>query len=434
MYVGDYLSTNLGHEVINLFKADNEKHYIYLNATGNYASIHSGRIGYMLFVKYHNENEMEVIGMATELKEVAGCNQSLGQNYKALNKSIHEAQREFIEQEPEGGVKYGGVSILEIFNNAEQQSIFITYKAEKVYKPTSGLHIFLRYGENAKNEIVGNNLYFALKSYNLPKTSLKSYIYPDDLEHKSADYSNILDNLIKNTSLWSTEDVEKVNVENAQIQQSVSIFDICQIQNDENRFSYALAYFMMQKKYRELWQKFFATHGITLSGNYTVTREESAKIEDNKWNHKNKPSGGRIDLLVRDEKNIVVIENKIKSDINTKESDKDDTTQLNRYVNYVEWLVKNCEGAKPDSHFIILTPKYNIPNVGEKMSKIYSIVTYHDLYYFLSENKSVFADDGNFIDFHNAMFRHTHNNVNDYLYYEMMEKFAQRIKDATDKK
>ena len=72
MYVGDYLSTNLGHEVINLFKADNGNHYVYLNSTGNFASVHKGKIGYMLFVKYHKEDEMEVIGMATELEEVVG--------------------------------------------------------------------------------------------------------------------------------------------------------------------------------------------------------------------------------------------------------------------------------------------------------------------------------------------------------------------------
>ena len=434
MYVGDYLSTNLGHEVINLFKADNGNHYIYLNSMGNFASAHKGKIGYMLFVKYHKENEMEVIGMATELTEVVGSDQSLGQNYKALNKTIHAAQKKFIENEPEGGVKYGKVSILDIFNNAEQQSIFITYTAGKVYKPVKGSRIFLRYGENIQNEVVDNNLYFALKSYNLPKTSLKSYIYPEENEDRKADYDNVFEKLICNANLWTTEDVKRVNVDNSQIQQTVSIFDICQIQNDENRFSYAIAYFMMQKKYRELWQKFFSNHGIDLSDNYTVTREESAKIEDAQWDHAEKPSGGRIDLLIRDEKNIVVIENKIKSDINTKESDKDDATQLNRYVNYVEWLIENCDGTKSKSHFLILTPKYNIPDVGEDMKKIYSIVTYHDLYHFLLENKSVFANDRNFVDFHNVMFRHTHNNVNDYLYYEMMEKFVHRIKQARNKK
>ena len=55
MYVGDYLDSNLGHEVINLFKADNNQHYIYLNATGNFAKEHQGEMGYMLFVKYYNK-------------------------------------------------------------------------------------------------------------------------------------------------------------------------------------------------------------------------------------------------------------------------------------------------------------------------------------------------------------------------------------------
>ena len=430
MYVGDYLDSNLGHEVINLFKADNGNHYIYLNATGNFAKEHSGKIGYMLFVKYHQENEMEVIGMATELKEVDGSDLSLGKDYKTLSKEIYNAQKQFIKDE--GGIEYGGVSILDIFNNAEQQSIFITYKAGNVYLPAKSLRIFLRYGADAQNELNGKKLFIALKSYNLPKTSLKSYIYPENDESKYIDYGNVLDNLIKNKALWTTKGVEKVNVENTKIQHSVSIFDICQIHNDENRFSYALAYFMKQRKYRELWQRFFAEEGAELGENYTVTREESAKIEDNDWDHENKPSGGRIDLLVKDDKNIIVIENKIKSDINTKTSDKGDTTQLDRYVNYIEWLIQNSEGEKPAPHFIILTPKYNIPEIGN-MKQFYSIITYEKLHNFLLKNRSVFEDDSNFVDFYNAMFRHTRDNVNDYLYYEMMEKFVQRINEATNK-
>jgi hypothetical protein len=429
MYVGDYLSTNLGHEVINLFKADNGNHYVYLNSTGNFAAVHKGKIGYMLFVKYHKEDEMEVIGMATELEEVVGSDQSLGQNYKTLNKTIHAAQKEFIKHEPDGGVKYGGVSILDIFNNAEQQSIFITYKAGKVYKPVKELRIFLRYGENAQNEVVGNNHYFALKSYNLPKTSLKSYIYPENNEDKCVDYNNVLKNLINNKELWTTEGIEKVNVKNTKIQQSVSIFDICQIHNDENRFSYALAHFMMQKKYRELWQKFFAQRGIELGKDYTVTREEDANIKDSEWDNDNKPGGGRIDLLIKDDNNIIVIENKIKSDINTIATDGDDSTQLNRYVNYVDWLVQTEYEQKPNSYFIILTPSYNIPTIkDEDMKKLYKIITYADLYSFLKNNLFNFYNDANFVAFFEAMERHTHKNVNDYLYYEMQEKFYRRIK------
>ncbi len=32
MYTGSYLSSNLGHEVINMFQDDQGNHYLYLNA------------------------------------------------------------------------------------------------------------------------------------------------------------------------------------------------------------------------------------------------------------------------------------------------------------------------------------------------------------------------------------------------------------------
>ena len=69
MYVGDYLASNLGHEIINLYQADNGGNYIYLNSSGDFVKAHQGRVGYMLFVKYYSIGEVEVIGMATGLNE-----------------------------------------------------------------------------------------------------------------------------------------------------------------------------------------------------------------------------------------------------------------------------------------------------------------------------------------------------------------------------
>ena len=37
MYVGDYLTSNLGHEVINMYQADDNNYYLYLNAYGSFA-------------------------------------------------------------------------------------------------------------------------------------------------------------------------------------------------------------------------------------------------------------------------------------------------------------------------------------------------------------------------------------------------------------
>ncbi len=425
MYVGDYLSENLGHEVINFFKADNGRHYIYLNATGNFAKEHENKIGYMLFVKYYDKGLVEVIGMAKGLEEVPGANMSL--NRSGVDMEIWKMQKDYIDNiDKEGGISYAGVSILDIFNNAEQQSIFITYKADKVYRIKSSIRRFIRFSNADENR--GSNLpteeVIQLGEHKQAKASLKQYIYPSD----SSDYDSLFA-LFNDSSLWENEVVDKVNVENLSIksQRKVSIFDICKIQNNENCFSDALKYFMEQSEYYELWKEFFAKYGIDLQKNFTVAREESAKIESTEWNRKN-PSGGRVDLLIRDGENIVVIENKIKSDINTIATDGDDSTQLNRYVNYVNWLVKNNEGAKP--HFIILTPSYNSPTIkDEKMAEMYSIIKYADLYNFLEEHLFSFYNDANFVAFFEAMHRHTHENVNDYLYYEMLEKFVRRIKE-----
>ena len=430
MYVGDYLSTNLGHEVINMFQADNGNHYIYLNATGNFAPIHSGKIGYMLFVKYHAEGIFEVIGKAEGLTDIDGANATLKQDYKAVDPTISKAQNDYIEKE---NITYGGVPIRKIFSDAEQQNIFVTFKAARLYKPNS--RIFIGYGVDA--DVV-------LNGYKQAKTSLKTYVYPEgtfigdqkreNIEEKKVDYTKLL-GLIEQDNLW-VESNECINDDLLKIKsREVSIFDICQIQNDENRFSYALAYFMTQPKYKKLWQNFFKQYGIKLRDNYTVTREESAKIEDKEWDNATKPSGGRIDLLIRDERNIIVIENKIKSDINSIEGDSEGE-QLERYYNYVSW---STQVGKPDEgrvpHFLILTPNYNPPHIkSDAMKELYSPFMYYgDLYNFL-EITSAVKDDSNFKAFFEAMHRHTHENVNDYLYYDMLEKFVRRIKANQDKK
>lgn len=441
MYVGDYLMSNLGHEVINLYQADNGGNYLYLNSTGDFVQAHQGMVGYMLMVKYHGPGEVEVIALASGLEDVYKADKKFRGKYSEVDEDIYAQQQEFIRAE--GGVSYGGVSILDIFSTSGQQSVFITYKARKIFVPKKGISLFIRFHLSEQQKYPqhkDSDVVVVLEGYQQAKASLKQYIYPEgtykgdltkgDIQKKQRDYRIVFETLIADMSLWE-ESNNKVDEEELLrvSRRKISLFDICQIQNDENRFSYALAYFMMQANYRGLWQKFFTERGIELGSNYTVYREESAKIEDDNWDHEKKPSGGRIDLLIRDDKNIIVIENKIKSDINTKESDQNDTSQLDRYKNYIEWLTENSD-VKLQPHYRILTPKYNIPDVKKEMKEIYPIITYSELYDFLQKNKSAFEDDRNFVDFHNAMFRHTHDNVNDYLYYEMMEKFINRISEA----
>ena len=423
---GEYLHTNLGHEVINFFQADNGIHYLYLNATGNFAKEHKNKIGHMLFVKYYDKGIVEVIGMATGLEDVPGANMPLKRDkkFKEVDENIWKHQIDFINNEK---VCYGGKSILDIFSGAEQQSIFITYKAEKVYRIKSSHRIFICFSSvNSDANLPIGGIVIKLSEINQAKTSLKQYIYPSNSDK---DYE-VLKKLIDDEYLW--ESVGKVDLDQYKAsRQMISLFDICQIQNNENCFSNALAYFMMQPQYYELWVEFFEKFKIdeefkiNLDKDFSVEREASAKIEEdhNEEDHNTKPSGGRIDLLIRDGKNIIVIENKIKSDINSVAKDKFDCNQLDRYVNYIEWLKSENEKG----HFILLTPNYNVPTLKEEMQNIYKIVTYGEVYDFLSQHKFKFENDLNFVAFINAIKRHTFKTENEYYFQEMMEKFYRRL-------
>ena len=474
MYAGNYLASNLGHEIINLFQADNGKHYIYLNPKGNFDKAHKDKdaadeevkdkIKYMLFVKNHSSEEFEVIGLATGLQSVNGVDCTLSRKLSDRNEEVYKKQVEYIKSQPGRDITYGGKAILKLFNDAEQQSIFITYKAKEVFIPKK--RIFISYNPETEDINTDKLIRIVLKGYNKPSTSLRSYIYPEGTfkgdgtrpteevkKKRISDYQNLVENLINNSKLWQEQN-KKVNPNDAGDgkPREVSLFDICQILDDENRFSNALSYFLTQPQYKELWKGFFKNVNcqnlkegkkerlnidVDFGKAYEVTREESAKIEDD--SHKKKDGvtgGGRIDLVIRDSQNIIVIENKIKSDVNTVPNDKKDKTQLNRYVEYVNWLLakdKDKEKENITSHFIILTPNYNIPEISEEMKQYYKIITYGDLHKFLKGRNEVEAD-ANFKAFFEAMHRHTHENVNDYLYYDMLEKFVRRIKANQDKK
>lgn len=441
MYVGDYLTSNLGHEVINLYQADNGGNYIYLNSTGDFVKAHQDKIGYMLFVKYYGIGEVEVIGLAKGLHDVYQADQQFSGKYDGVNKVVFAQQQEYVKKE--GGISYGGVSIFDIFGEAGQQSVFITYKADKVYIPKAGKRLFIRfYSEKAVDYPAhdASDIVVALEGYQQAKASLKQYIYaegtyPGDLtkrnvEAKCNDYRKIFQAFVADEALWE-ESNNQVDAEdlNSFGERKVSLFDICQIQNDENKFSNALAYFMMQ--YPHLWRNFFLRHGVDIGTAFSIAREEASKIEDSNYNHKKYPSGGRIDLMLRTDEAIVVIENKIKSDINSIAEDCEGK-QLRRYYNYAVWLSENKKSSdyKKSKHFFVLTPKYNQPSIDdEEMKHLYSVITYADVYDYLTEYFRDIQGDSNFVAFYDAMYRHTLDNVNDYLYYEMQEKFFRRIKE-----
>ena len=96
MYTGSYLSSNLGHEVINMFQADNDKHYLYLNSKGNFSK-DGASVSTMLLVRGIGEKRVEIIGLAKNLKFVKSAQCKLPRDLGRVNKKIQKQQWDYIQ-------------------------------------------------------------------------------------------------------------------------------------------------------------------------------------------------------------------------------------------------------------------------------------------------------------------------------------------------
>lgn len=286
----------------------------------------------------------------------------------------------------------------------------------------------------------------------------------------------MLHDICKNKTLWK-KGIKKVEVPDNLSEQQDSLFDICRIQDDENKFSNALSYFI--EKYPDIWINFFKEqYSIDLSKIDSVTREEDAKVDKPDWKDK---TGGRIDLLIRSENYYIILENKI--DSNVIKDEKTGKTQLERYYNYVKYLQieekERLDKAKRDlkdpkklNHNLrgtwldkfnnlttdinktkkdlknlpvfkerevvgfVLAPNYNPPTDSELEVKNnagqivynYKPVSYKEIYDWLEDNAMETIDkDPNFKAFYNAMKKHTYVTKGESIREDMMNIFFTRI-------
>lgn len=492
MYTGSYLSTNLGHEVINMFQADNGRHYLYLNAKGNYSS--RGReVGTMLLVRGLGDNHIEVVGMAKNLHPVASACCTLSRNFEMINERVQDEQIKFMNSTGHE-IRYGGVPVTDIFGERGQQSIFVSYWTEKrdFYTPRKGNTLIIEFtpsgaesadmmtGISRKKKGTGEEIIVRLREHNFASTSLHQFINDgEDLRILSKVCEVKKD---EEESLWENQNnMIELPIECDECR--TSLFDICQIQNDENRFSNALSYFI--DKYPELWQRFFQEYlnDDHLGRILSVTREEDAKIDDKTYQP---PTGGRIDMLLRTDNSYLIIENKIDSDVIVQNN----VSQLSRYYNYVSHLIQeeteHCEDCIQDCQArlearvrqydglserakenergvkwnkeisdlsqklqkaklqskhvrekriigLVLAPDYNMPEddklvVSEHIR--FRKLPYSAMYEWLKIHAGEEMDkDDNFRDFHNAMKRLKYSHRSISLYEEMKDRFYTRIRN-----
>lgn len=566
MYTGSYLSSNLGHEVINMFQADNGKHYLYLNDKGNFANKYTELIDDMLLVRYVGENKVEILAWASELTAIPGTNMPYS-NFDP-NSTIRGYQEQIIynkqrkpnleisdcnwkdEVDSETGITYGEANLIDIFGDADQQNIYITYRAGKFQTPSARL--FLEFGNednfwlpsNDSSKCDDNTFY--LPGYLFGKMTLHQFIDNEpytingtswrslvndletiktltDLESKKNDYKNkklrykklqyILSSSEGNTASYdgvktkieaeikkkredshnklkewlkrkkwiaSGKTISKPNLQEYR-SRKISLFDIVpKLQRDENCFSDILKHFMDRDKGE--WQKIFEKlcDDPNIGKVYSIEREKDATVGKKKNGNNSDSNGGRIDLLIRAENAYIVIENKIKSDINSKESDGVDANQLKRYRDYVKFCIigdyittltdedvkkklsesykvlipnqlemfekkvkaeydkLNKTLPKIKSYFFVLAPDYNVP-AKERLKEYdykalkYSVLVgkesdqYADVAQLMKDYDAKHKNDELWSAFYIAMERHSYDSENESLYEDMKHIFFSRI-------
>lgn len=234
LFAGSFGEDNIGHEIVNMYKADSGANYLYIQPYGTYHREHAGKIGYVLLVRgISGKQTVEVLGLATGLTEMYDPSLTPKKMWTKHMKDIAKEQ-----------VSYGGMSILDIFDrskeNNELQPVYLSMKAERVMRPARKVYIVYKGGKGVDDP---DAVIVRLENTNQAKCSLKQYFTEND-----EDYERIK-SLIDEKDLW-TIDTQKVE-DNPQVEiEEDSFWNVCGIEDYELAWSSALAYFM--RKYPEL--------------------------------------------------------------------------------------------------------------------------------------------------------------------------------------
>lgn len=139
MYTGSYIDNNLGHEVINLFKADNNQNYIYINRNGRIPNYRLDKVKYIVLTTPCHRGEMKIIAVAEVEKGI-----------------LEEEQIELINT-----IKYGKTSLLRVFNDEKQNKNnlwYFTYKIKNIYQLSQKATLLLKNNNNIEGNVIVLNI------------------------------------------------------------------------------------------------------------------------------------------------------------------------------------------------------------------------------------------------------------------------------------
>ncbi|MBU4692608.1 PD-(D/E)XK nuclease family protein [Mycoplasma sp. CSL7491-lung] len=396
MYSGTYISKydNVGHEIINLYKSDNGKNYIYLSSSGTLDVKHQSYDTKMILVKYSGNNLYKVIGRAVGLK-------IFGDNINNENKAtITNQQKKMIKEQ---GISYGGVLLNEIFNKNKfkdedtDNNVYITFIADEVVKPKKDFYILT-------NKNINDDKYKDENIYKIANRKIigrsPRFFFKEDDEEKQYAY-NELKKIINDDNLWGDKiDVfipKIINNEN----EKLNFLEIIGKEYDELSYSNLIYYFL--NKYPELTKNFIK--------NVLNIRDENLDFNNIMIKREWKRTDISIQIAKNDTSDLIIIENKIRADISEYQDEK---TQLQGYNDKVkEWISKKVNNVDK-KHLFVLSPDYRTIKLSDEDNE-WKQIKYSSLLECLKD----FYDSYNFkLDYYNKA---------------MLESFIQSIKKQSNR-
>lgn len=333
MYTGRYIteSGKLGHEIINLFKADDDKFYIWLNSMGicTQKGVDNSTV---IMVRSINSKLYKVLAKAE------GCCLCDGADISRKRGGNDNTSKERYKKQRKYNVTYNGKSPEEIF---DEKDMFATFVTEKVYEADGNVYVT---NDKSLENIEAKIFCIDFKI----SEAMRAYCVEDKPWEK----------LINDAALWkndvSKKASEMVKKQLSEQKPEFNFFKLIRKNKDELSFSNALAYFVGEDK--DGYSKFLK-HIVVgkdkesfLNDKYEILREKN-----------------NIDISFFGEKHVVIIENKIDAAITANKKMSIENQINNPIKEYIEGENEGSETKKIIEKII----ENNSDKIISQLSKYY---------------------------------------------------------------
>ena len=348
---------NIPHEIINIFQSDNGKIYLYVPSHGGYATSKHD-VKYLLITGEWNQKEKstEILYLASGLKRMHnGGKYATPDEREKLKKKIRE-----------DNIRYNGKLLDEIKMSAEEEDrvFFCTFEAEKLIRPQKRMFLVWNGGADSCKADFEK---FGLSDENYNYQRQIGYI------DNPKDYQKLL-SIISNSKYWGKDNAASPVTQPANTVSSFNFLKLIHKEYDET--IYTNLFFEFFSKNNTLFN-LFAKEVLGLPGDDSYSIRKEVKTSD---------CHGRLDLLAVGEKNVIAIENKIKSGLNGIDKH-NELSQLTTYIEFIE-----TEHADKAKKYFLFEPDYNDIDIAKfdgKRGCEFHKIRYSEIYDFFARHREI---------------------------------------------